>query len=154
MSKGAEAKGVYGLWMVVKRKFNGHKVTKHSYGTESVVIPVWNSSPQPIPKILEWMGTSPSGPVLDQSIPHKGAKHRYGHHSRKGDVDWLPKAPSLCTLPMDCEGIFNIGPSKSIVINNRSNGEDVGQKLRPKPGPIAHLHKRLPPSVKGKKNPC
>lgn len=99
----------------------------------------------------EWMGTSPSGPVLDQSIPHKGAKHGYGDHSRKGDANWLPKAPSLRTLPVDREGIFNMGPSKSIVINNRSNGEDVGQKLRPEPGPIAHLHKRPPPSVKGKK---
>lgn len=33
MSKGAKAEGVYGPWMVVKRKFNGRKATKPSYGT-------------------------------------------------------------------------------------------------------------------------
>lgn len=74
MSEATNAEGVYGLWMVVKRNFNGHKGTKSSVGTESTTKIVWNSSLEPIPIILEWMGTPPSGPMFTQSMPYKGVK--------------------------------------------------------------------------------
>ena len=88
----AETEGVYGPWMVVKRRFSGRKGTKPSLGTEGTAIPVHNPSPYLPPKNLERMGTSPSGPVFSHNMPHVGVKQGNGDHVSKGAVGRLSKA--------------------------------------------------------------
>ena len=80
----AEEEGVYGPWMVVKRRFSGRKGTKPNPSTEGTAIPVRNPSPHLSPRNPERMGTSPSGPVFSQSTPRVGGKQGYGDHVRKG----------------------------------------------------------------------
>lgn len=148
----AETEGVYGPWMVVKRRSSGRKATKPSLGAEGTAIPVCYPSPYLPPKNSERMGTSPSGPGFSHNMSHVGVKQNNGDHVSKAAVGRLSKASGLRETSHLKRGSTSIsGPLKSSPSPSEQLEVNMGLNSHSEPGPSSIAHKRTPSSVRGKK---
>ena len=139
-----DAEGLYGPWMVVRRKRHGFKGANSGKKTEGTSTRS-RTSPLPSgPKIPGRTSTSMDGPTTRQSVPRGEF-----YHSSEGPNF---KGPST-SRNADLNGFSHDGPLKFTAAVDPSR-PGCSAKSKTEIGSPAHYQKPFSHSVKGKKNHC